>query len=63
MYADDTILFRSLESLAANGENSNANFENEMNMELGNIGNWLTENKLSLNGHKSKYMIYSKSKS
>ena len=32
-----------------------------MNMELGNIGNWLTANKLSLNVNKSKYMIYSKS--
>ena len=62
MYADDTTLFRSVQSLAANGENSNANFENEMKMELGNIGNWLTANKLSLNVHKSKYMIYSKSK-
>ena len=31
-------------------------------MELGNIGNWLTANKLSLNVHKSKYIIYSKSK-
>ena len=62
MYADDTTLFRSVQSLAANGENSNANFENEMNMELGNIGNWLTANKLSLNVHKSKYMIYAKSK-
>ena len=62
MYADDTTLFRSVQSLAANGENSNTNFENEMNMELGNIGNWLTANKLSLNVHKSKYMIYSKSK-
>ena len=61
MYADDTTLFRSVQSLAANGENSNINFENEMNMELGNIGNWLTANKLSLNVHKSKYMIYSKS--
>ena len=40
MYADDTTLFRSVQSLAANGENSNANFENEMNMEFGNIGNW-----------------------
>ena len=51
MYADDTTLFRSVQSLAANGENSNINFENEMNMELGNIGNWLTANKLSLNVH------------
>ena len=33
-----------------------------MNIELGDIGNWLTANKLSLNVHKSKYMIYSKSK-
>ena len=46
MYADDTTLFMSVQSLAANGENSNINFENEMNMELGNIGNWLTTNKL-----------------
>ena len=62
MYADDTTLFRrSVQSLAANGENSNINFENEMNIELGNIGNWLTANKLSLNVQKSKYMIYSKS--
>ena len=61
MYADDTTLFRSVKSLAANGENYNNNFENEMNMELGNIGNWLTANKLSLNVNKSKYMIYSKS--
>ena len=61
MYADDITLFRSVLSLAANGENSNINFENEMSMELGNIGNWLTANKLSLNVHKSKYMIYSKS--
>ena len=51
MYADDTSLFRSVQSLAANGENSNNNFENEMNMELGNIGNWLTVNKLSINVH------------
>ena len=62
MYADDTTLFRSVQSLAANGEKSNANFENEMNMKLGNIGNSLSANKLSLNVHKSKYMIYSKSK-
>ena len=57
----DTTLFTSVKSLAANGENYNNNFENEMNMELGNIGNWLTANKLSLNVNKSKYMIYSKS--
>ena len=62
MYADDTTLFRSVQSLAANGENSSTNFENEMNMELGNIGNWITANKLSINVHESKYMIYSKSK-
>ena len=61
IYADYTTLFRSVKSLAANGENYNNNFENEMNMELGNIGNWLTANKLSLNVNKSKYMIYSKS--
>ena len=30
-------------------------------IELGNVGNWLTANKLSLNVHKSKYMIFSKS--
>ena len=57
MYADDTTLFRSVQSLAANGENSNTIFENEINMELGNIGNWLTANKLSLNVHKSKYYL------
>ena len=61
MYADDTTLFRSVQSLAANGENSNINSGNEMNMELDNIDNWLTANKLSLNVQKSKYMIYSKS--
>ena len=61
MNADDTTIFRSVQSLAANDENSNINFETEMNMELGNIGNWITGNKLSLNVHKSKYMIYSKS--
>ena len=95
MYADDTTLFRSVQSMTANSrlqigvqycigvayvveiklnsiqfnsnsiqfntENSNINFENEMNIELGNIGNWLTANKLSLNVQKSKYMIYSKS--
>ena len=32
-------------------------FENEMNIELGNIGNWLAANKLSLNVHNYKYMI------
>ena len=61
-YANDTTLFRSVQSLPANGENSNINFENEINMELGNIGNWLTANKLAINVHTSKYMIYSKSK-
>ena len=61
MYADDTTLFRSVQSLAANDENSYRNFENEMDIELGNVGNWLTANKLSLNVHKSKYMIFSKS--
>ena len=61
MYADDTTHFRSIQSLAANGENSYSNFENEMDIELGNVGNWLTANKLSLNVHKSKYMIFSKS--
>ena len=61
MYADDTTLFRSVQSLAANGENSNIKFENEMNIELGNIANWLTANKLSLNVQKYKYMIFSKS--
>ena len=61
MYADDTTLFRSVQSLAANDENSYSNFENEMDIELGNVGNWLTANKLSLNVHKSKYMIFSKS--
>ena len=54
MYADDTTLFRSVQSLAANDENSYSNFENEMDIELGNVGNWLTANKLSLNVHKSK---------
>ena len=48
MYADDTTLFRSVQSLAANGENSNIKFENEINIKLGNIANWLTANKLSL---------------
>ena len=47
MYADDTTLFSSVQSLAANGENTNIHFENEMNMELGNIGNLITANKLS----------------
>ena len=61
MYADDTTLFRSVQYLAANGEHSDTNFVNEMNMELGSIGNWLTANTLSLNVHKSKYMYYSKS--
>ena len=61
MCADDTTLFRSVQSLAANDENSYSNFENEMDIELGNVGNWLTANKLSLNVHKSKYMIFSKS--
>ena len=61
MYADDTTLFRSVQSLVANDENSYSNFENEMDIELGNVGNWLTANKLSLNVHKSKYMIFSKS--
>ena len=56
MYADDTTLFGSVQSLTDNCENSTINFENEMNMELGNIGNWLTANV-----HKSKYMIYLKS--
>ena len=54
MYADDTILFRSVQSLAANDENSYRNFENQMDIELGNVGNWLTANKLSLNVHTSK---------
>ena len=61
MYADDTTLFRSVQSLAANDENSYSNFENKMDIELGNVGNWLTANKLSLNVHKSKWMIFSKS--
>ena len=62
MSADNTTLLRSVQFLAANGENSNINFENEMNIELGNIGDWLTANKLTLNVHTSKYMVYSKSK-
>ena len=61
MCADDTTLLRSVQSLAANDENAYSNFENEMDIELGNVGNWLTANKLSLNVHKSKYMIFSKS--
>ena len=61
MYADDTTLFRSVQSLATNDEHSYSNFENEVDIELGNVGNWLTANKLSLNVHKSKYMIFSKS--
>ena len=61
MYADDTTLFRSVQSLAANGENSNIKFENEIIIELGNIANWLTANKLSLHVQQSKCMIYSKS--
>ena len=47
--------------LAVNGEHSNSNSENEVNIELGNIVNWLTAKQLSLNVHKSKYMMYSKS--
>ena len=61
LYADDTTLFRSVQSLAANDENSYSNFENKMDIELGNVGNWLTANKISLNVHKSKWMIFSKS--
>ena len=54
MYADDTTLFCSLDSI--NLENR----ERIINNELQNVSNWLVSNKLTLNVNKTKYMMFYK---
>ena len=49
MYADDTTLYCNL---------SNNTNENDLNFELNKMVEWLASNKLSLNAHKTKFMVF-----
>ncbi len=54
-YADDTILFSTLNKLV-NAQNTDPDII--INMELSKINEWLEINKLSLNIAKSKFMVF-----
>lgn len=55
LFADDTTILFSHSDLPTLAE--------ELNSELVKVSSWFSTNKLSLNSHKTKYMIFSKSKS
>ena len=54
MYADDTTLFTTIESL----NSCTKDIEQHLNTELNKVNEWLKMNKLSLNIKKSKYKIH-----
>ena len=56
MYADDTNLSASLQSIKSS--NPNETVDTLINKELSKISEWLSLNKLSLNVNKSKYIVH-----
>jgi len=54
IYADDTALFSVLEVFGPNSQD----IETNINHELISIGNWFKANKLSINGSKTKAMLF-----
>ena len=56
MYADDTILSASLQSIKST--NPNETVDTLINKELSKISEWISLNKLSLNVKKSKYIVH-----
>ena len=57
IYADDTTLTANLEDFSAK---TRKDLENKINSEINKINIWLKANRLSLNIHKSKLMLYYK---
>ena len=57
IYADDTTLTANLEK---NSAKTRKDLENKINSEINKINIWLKANPLSLNIHKSKFMLYYK---
>ena len=60
MYADDTTLTSTLETCSANELNGKP--DSSINIELNKISDWLKLNRLTLNVHKTKYMLFKTSK-
>ena len=61
IYADDTSLFSSFCSFNVSVQRNTTNIaelSSHINLELGNIQEWLNINKLSLNVQKTKFMIF-----
>ena len=58
MYADDTTLISTLETLG--NRKTPINIENNINTEISKITTWLKSNMLELNVEKSKFMIFFK---
>ena len=61
IYADDTSLLSSLCSFNVSVQRNNNNrteLSSNINLELGNIEEWLNINRLSLNVQKTKFMIF-----
>jgi hypothetical protein len=56
IYADDTTLSTTLETVVNKDNASNSDIN--LNIELANVSNWLCANKLSLNVAKCKYIIF-----
>ena len=56
MYADDTNISASLQSIES--INPNETVDSMINKELSKISEWLSLNKLSLNAKKSKYIVH-----
>ena len=57
IYADDTTLTANLEDFSAK---TRKNLENKINSDINKINIWLNAIRLSLNIHKSKFMLYYK---
>ena len=58
VYADDITLSRILTQFTDSKQHENNSVESLINYELGKVIEWLNINRLSLNKHKSKYMIF-----
>ena len=60
LYADDTTLIGPLCSFKCNDNNRNDNItlSKNINVELTQVSDWLSTNKLSLNDNKTKYMLF-----
>ena len=56
IYADDTTLYSTLNSLQDSNKRQNLN--ETINYELSKISTWLKANKLSVNVKKSKFMVF-----